>query len=153
MLFKRKNKKNYDIMQNQTTNVETGSSNKEPDIALIEQALQKPHSNDDRICLLKVAGDAYAQGLFKAEKDEKKAASYYKEAADLGSLECQCEYGRMLITNEDGDDMLFSVGVMKVCDCYKKGYTPAKEVLQTLLELDVFPNCKTVDDILAIAGM
>lgn len=125
---------------------------KELTIAAVEQALQKAENPEDKILLLKVAGDAYASGDIGAVQSYDKAIEYYQAAADLGSLECLHSVGTTYISAYWGvDQMLFSIGVAKVCDSYKKGYASARDTLQYLVDSDVFPNCKSVEDLLSLS--
>ena len=119
-------------------------------IQKIEEALLKPQKQEDRISLLVAAAYAYENGEFGASKDLKKAAAYYQKGDELGDLSCRCNYGRMLIMNQEGDDMTFSMGVVKVCACYQQGYAPAAEILQTLLDMQIFPNCHTIEDLISL---
>lgn len=119
-------------------------------IQKIEEALSKPQKNEDRISLLNATAFAYENGEFGAVQDFKRAAAYYRQGGELGDLGCECNYGRLLIADEESDDMQFSIGIVKVCDCYKKGYAPAKDILQNILDAQIFPNCQTIEDILGL---
>lgn len=124
------------------------SASSERNVALIENALKKPHSTEDRIKLLKAAGDAYFNGYFSAPQDYVKAAEFYKEGAELGNLSCLHDMGLSYILAYWGKDkVLFSHGVVKVAESYKKGFPQAKETLQYLLDNNMFPDCKTTDEL------
>lgn len=134
----------------------TNSKKKELTIEAVENALLKSHKPEDRILLLKVAGDAYASGNIGAPKDSKKAIDKYKEAADLGSAECEHAMGATYIYEYWGlpgndAELNFSLGVMYVCQSYKKGYVPAGDTLQYLIDSKVFPQCRTIEDLLDLS--
>ena len=136
---------------NKSTSSNQGQTEKKLTIEAVEGALKKPHKTEDKIFLLHVAGDAYNCGDIGAEKDFKKSAQYYKEAADLGDVECLCLYGKTLIMDYCGnDEMLFSIGVLKVCQSYQKGYEPAKETLQYLID-NIFVELNSIDDLLELS--
>ena len=139
---------------NNTAN--TPPKKKELTIEAVENALLKDHKVEDRITLLKVAGDAYASGDIGAPKDAQKAIAKYREAADLGSAECKHQMGVTYIYEywgEPGDDaeFNFSLGVMYVCQSYKDGYVPAGDTLQFLLDKRVFPSCNSIQDLLNLS--
>lgn len=145
---------NNTVMQNDKEN-ESGKK-KKLTIEAVENALLKNHKTEDRILLLKVAGDAYASGDIGAPKDSEKAIEKYKEAADLGSAECEHAMGVTYIYEnwgEPGDDaeFNFSLGVMYVCQSYKKGYVPAGDTLQYLIDSKVFPSCNSIEDLLDLS--
>ncbi len=134
----------------------TNDKKKKLTIEAVENALLKSQKPEDRILLLKVAGDAYASGDIGALKDSKKAIEKYKEAADLGSAECEHAMGVTYIYEYwglPGDDaeFNFSLGVMYVCQSYKKGYVPAGDTLQYLIDNGVFPNCNSIQDLLDLS--
>lgn len=146
--------------QNTTTDIPNNTANsqrkKQLTIEAVENALLKDHKVEDRITLLKVAGDAYATGDIGAPKDAQKAIANYREAADLGSIECKHQMGVIYINTyceEPGEDaeFNFSLGVMYVCESYKQGYVPAGDTLQYLLDNKVFPNCHSIKDILDLS--
>lgn len=140
----------------QDNKVNTSGKKKELTISAVENAILKAEKTEDKILLLKIAGDAYASGDIGAPQDYKKAIEKYKAATDLGSAECEHSLGTSYIieysdsTDEDAD-LLFSLGVGHVCWSYKKGYIPARDTLQYLLDKGTFPNCKTVEDLLALS--
>lgn len=143
MFFKKKRK------QTETQPVIQADSKSK--IQKIEEALSKPQKNEDRISLLNAAAFAYENGEFGATQNLKKAAEYYQKGDEMGDLGCRCNYGRLLIMNQEGDDMLFSIGIVKVCDCYKQGHVPAKDILQLILDAQLFPNCQTIEDLISLA--
>lgn len=141
---------------NFSNNTESTPKKKELTIEAVENALLKNHKPEDRIVLLKVAGDAYASGDIGAPKDAQKAIEKYKEAANLGSVECEHAMGVTYIYEywgEPGDDaeFNFSLGVMHVCESYKKGHVPAGDTLQFLIDKGVFPSCKSIQDLLDLS--
>lgn len=139
--------------QEQPVEKTTQPKKKELTIEAVENALLKNHKSEDRIVLLKVAGDAYSSGDIGAPKDSKKAIEKYKEAVDLGSAECEHSMGVIYIDEywgKPGDDaeFKFSLGVMHICQSYKRGYVPAGDTLQYLIDSKIFPRCKTIQDLL-----
>lgn len=131
---------------------------KELTIEAVENALLKNHKTEDRITLLKVAGDAYASGDIGAPKDSKRAIEKYKEAMELGSVECEHAIGVTYIyeyceANDEDADFYFSLGIAHVCWSYKKGYAPARDTLQFILDKGTFPNCRTIEDILKLSEL
>ena len=148
--------KKYQETDNQNSLGDEHSRKKELTIEAVEVALLKATKPEDRILLLKIAGDAYASGDIGATKDALKAIQKYKEAADLGSIECEHLMGVTYIYTYwgmpgDEAEINFSLGVAHVCWSYKKGYTPAGETLQYLLDQGVFPSCKTIADLLDLS--
>lgn len=145
---------NQQMKQDNKENV--SGKKKELTIMAVENAILKTEKAEDKIKLLKVAGDAYASGNFGAPQDYKKAIEKYKAATDLGSAECQHSLGTTYVMeafDAEGEDadLLFSLGLTHVCWSYKKGYTPAKDTLQYFIDKGVFPNCNTVEDLLALS--
>lgn len=131
----------------------TNKKRKKLTIDMVEDALTKITNAEDRILFLKTAGDAYAFGDIGAPRDSEKAIAKYKEAADLGSAECEHAMGVIYIDEywgKPGDDaeFKFSFGVIHVCSSYKKGYVPAGDTLQYLIDSKVYPRCKTIQDLL-----
>lgn len=118
-------------------------------ISTIENALNKEHKIEDKIRLLKAAGDAYFNGVLGAQQDYEKAYKYYKEAADLGDIECLHNAGAaQTILYLGKDEILFSFGLMQVIESYKKGYDPARNTLQFVLDTGIFPNFKSVEELI-----
>lgn len=157
MFFKKRDKSNK---KNSTQPIVSGENvnmqqpEKKLTIEAVERALQKAHKTEDKILLLKVAGDAYSTGDIGANKDHEKAIKFYQMAEDLGSVECQHCCGVEYISAYFGEDqMLFSLGVAKVCDSYKKGFEPARDTLQYLIDSDIFPSCKTVQDLMNLSDV
>lgn len=121
---------------------------REKSIRDIESALSKPKSTEHKSALLFAAGYAYEAGEFGAAKDIEKAKSYYREAENLGSIEAKCARGKLLMMSDD--DLCAPLGVAMVCECYRNGYVPAAEIMQTLLDLNVFPDCQTIEEIVKL---
>lgn len=157
MFFKRKNKSNKNDNLQPATSVGTANMQqpeKKLSIEAVERALLKDHKIEDKILLLKIAGSAYSTGDIGAKKDYEKAIEFYQKAADLGSVECLHSCGVEYISAYMGEDqMLFSLGVAKVCDSYKMGFEPARDTLQYLIDSEIFPSCKTVQDLLNLSDV
>ena len=129
------------------------SKKKELTISAVEKAILKAEKTKDKILLLQMAGDAYALGNIGAKQDYKKAIEKYKAATELGSAECEHSLGltyAMEAFDEPGEEgeWLTAAGVLHVAQSYKKGYEPARDTLQSFLDQGLFPNFRTIDDLL-----
>ncbi len=161
MFFKSKKKNNLSESvsnSNQSDKNIEQPQKKELTIEAVEKAILKAQKTEDKILLLKLAGDAYSSGDIGAPKNIDKAIQKYKEGIELGSAECEHSMGKLYIlenceAENDESDLLFSLGVTIVCESYKHGYAPARETLQYLLDSGVFPNFRTVEDLLDFANV
>ena len=159
MLFRSKKKANEminDKKEIETTNENSSSKQKKLTISAVENALLKAVKTEDKILLLKIAGDAYASGENGAQQDYQKAIEKYKMAVDLGSAECEHSLGTTYImesfdAKDEDAKLIFSAGVNHVICSYKKGYEPARDTLQYIIDDGTFANCKTVEDLLKLS--
>lgn len=155
-MSRKKNQNKTNISQHNETNNDTEfQKKKELTIEAVENALHKVEKIEDKIFLLKIAGDAYSSGDIGATKNIQKAIEKYRDGMDLGSAECEHAMGVTYIyeyceSDDENADFYFSLGITHVCWSYKKGYTPAKDTLQFILDKGTFPNCRTIEDILEL---
>ena len=118
----------------------------------LEKIISENEGDPELVNILVGAGDAYAFGIYGAEKNMIKSSKYYKIAADLGDAYAQLKYGQIQIIRglEIKDKMVYSLGVMFVCKSYRNKCEEAKETMLDIVESGYFEGAKTINDLLNI---